>query len=205
MSVSDGELSAARSFTLTVVPLIPPPWIATDLGTPQLEGSSTHVNGVFTLKSSAQDIGGFSDEGHFLYQALSGDGEITGRVSSLVSASPYAKAGLMIRDTLGDSARMVFIHLTPIAVLRQHRASPGGGVIYVYDGMPYPPPGNWFRLTRVGDTFTAYRSSDGVNWTRVNSAVTVGMGAEVYLGLAVTSGDPVQPATATFDNLTVIP
>ena len=205
VTVSDGQLSAARAFTLTVVPLIPPPWIATDLGAPQVQGSSTYVNGVFTLESAALDIGGFSDEGHFLYQALSGDGEITGRLSALVSNSPYAKAGLMIRETLGDTARMVFIHLTPVAVLRQHRASPGSSVTYLYDGPPYSPPGNWFRLTRVGDTFTAYRSSDGVNWARINSAITVGMGAEVYVGLAVTSGDPALLATATFDNLTVIP
>jgi hypothetical protein len=59
---------------------------------------------------------------------------------------------------------------------------------------------------RSGNTFTAYRSASGAasTWTSMGS-VTVTMGTNVYIGLAVTAHRDGALNTATIDNVTVVP
>jgi hypothetical protein len=56
------------------------------------------------------------------------------------------------------------------------------------------------KLERLGNTFNAYSSADGVNWTLVGSDSIV-MGPNVYVGLAVTSHTTAATATATFEGV----
>ena len=51
-------------------------------------GSSTHSNGVFTINAGGTDIWNTSDQFRFIYQEISGDGEIMARVDSLTTADP---------------------------------------------------------------------------------------------------------------------
>jgi regulation of enolase protein 1 (concanavalin A-like superfamily) len=60
------------------------------------------------------------------------------------------------------------------------------------------------RLDRIGDTFTAYQSPDGVMWTLVGTD-TIPMAATVYVGLGVSSHMTTATATATFDNVNIGP
>ena len=57
----------------------------------------------------------------------------------------------------------------------------------------------WVKLVRSGNTFTAYRSSDGVNWQSVGSE-TINMGGSVWVGLVLTNQSTSSQCTATFDN-----
>ena len=61
---------------------------------------------------------------------------------------------------------------------------------------------DWVRLTRSGNTFTAYESSDGTNWTQVGTD-TIAMAPMVYVGLAFTSHNTSANATCTFDNVKI--
>jgi len=60
----------------------------------------------------------------------------------------------------------------------------------------------WVKLTRTGNTFSAYESADGVNWTLVDTA-NITMGSTVFVGLAVTSHTTSASATCTFDQVTI--
>src|SRR5436190_4744914 len=60
----------------------------------------------------------------------------------------------------------------------------------------------WVRLDRAGNTFTGYRSLDGVTWTQVG-VYTIPMAANVMVGLALTSHNVDATAVATFDNVRV--
>jgi hypothetical protein len=60
----------------------------------------------------------------------------------------------------------------------------------------------WVRLVRNGNTITASRSTNGSTWTQVGSD-TVTMGAQVFVGLAVTSHAAGVLNTSTFDNVSV--
>jgi len=59
----------------------------------------------------------------------------------------------------------------------------------------------WFRLQRVGDTFTASQSSDGIAWFTVGTS-PVAMGANYLVGAVTTSGQSTGDAVKTnFDNV----
>jgi hypothetical protein len=61
---------------------------------------------------------------------------------------------------------------------------------------------HWVKLVRSGNTFTAYESGDGTNWTLVGSD-TISMASTVYVGLAVTSHSTSASATCTFDSVSI--
>ena len=60
----------------------------------------------------------------------------------------------------------------------------------------------WVRLVRSGNTFTGYRSLNGVSWTQ-QGTTTITMGATVYIGLALTSHNNSSLCAATFDNVSL--
>ena len=83
------------------------------------------------------------------------------------------------------------------------RATAGGTSVSTGSGVNNIGTGeSWVRLTRVGNVFTGYYSTDGVNWTMVSS-VTVNMSQTIYVGMAVSSRSTTTTATAQFSNLTI--
>jgi len=55
-------------------------------------------------------------------------------------------------------------------------------------------------LERSGDAIAAYASTDGAQWTLVESD-TIAMAADVVVGIAVSSHTTTAAATATFTNV----
>ena len=179
-------------------------WASSDIGNPALAGSAEYRDGTFTVRGAGNDIWGEQDQFHYVYQPLSGDGEIVARVVSMGDTDYWAKAGVMIRESLAANSRHAFVTAANQAGARfQWRSETGGGsgdrALQEGLGRPY-----WVRLVRQGDTFTGSISLDGTNWTQTTSE-TIQMGQEVYIGLAVTSHNPTQINEAVFDNVTVSP
>src|SRR4051812_33297422 len=73
---------------------VPSPWVAADIGSPALTGSTTYASGVFTVKAAGTDIWGTSDQFRFVYQPITGDVEVIARVDSIAAADPWSKAGV---------------------------------------------------------------------------------------------------------------
>jgi hypothetical protein len=83
---------------------LPAGWSNQDIGTSG--GSASESGGVFTVSGDGHDIWGSSDAFHYVYQPLSGDGEMTAHVISNGSGSdPWAKGGVMIRETLDPNSK----------------------------------------------------------------------------------------------------
>jgi len=80
------------------------------------------------------------------------------------------------------------------------RPTTGALSINVSNWIKGPVPPSWVRLVRSGNTFTSFRSPDGVSWTQMAST-NVTMASTAKAGLAVTSHDNTQLNTATFDNV----
>ena len=172
-----------------------------DVGNVGAAGSFSEFNGVFTVKGNGWDIYGSADAFHYAYQTLDGDGEIVAWVISVENTDPWAKAGVMIRETLNADSKNAFIALTPgNGVTFQHRSSTGGSTSWNKTSELSAP--YWVKLVRSGDTFTAYRSSDGVSWTEQGFA-TINIACSVYIGLAVTSHNDGVLCTAQFDHVSV--
>jgi hypothetical protein len=92
---------------------LPDPWQQWDVGTTGVQGGASYSNGVLTVSGSGADIWGSADAFHFVYSQIVGDGQIVARVTSTQNTNPYAKAGVMIRESLDASASDVVLDLKP--------------------------------------------------------------------------------------------
>ena len=172
-----------------------------DIGSPAIAGSATHSSGVYTVKAAGTDIWDTADQFHFVYQPMTGNGEIVARVASITNAHAWSKAGVMIREALTAQSR----HASVFASVGkgyafQRRPETAGLSVHTAGGAGTPP--GWVRLVRNGDLFQAYRSADGASWTSIGSD-TIPMTSTVYVGLAVTSHNASATTTAVIDSLRV--
>jgi regulation of enolase protein 1 (concanavalin A-like superfamily) len=194
-------LSQAVFDNVSVTSLNANPWTKTDIGSPGVAGSTTVTGISGNVSGSGADIWGNSDQFTFVNRAIMGDGSITARVTSVQNTNVWAKAGLMIRESLAANSKHALIAVSAASGLSFQRRTGTGGVS-VSNTVAGSAP-SWIRLTRFGDTFTASSSGDGVNWTVVGTA-TVSMAANIYVGLAVTSHNNPVLTTAAYEGIQVI-
>ncbi len=168
-----------------------------DIGGPTPPGSSTPQTNGLDVVAGGADIGGVADQFQFNYQARSGDFDVRVRVLALGNSDPWAKAGLMARDTLAAGSRFAAVFATPslAGCFFESRGTLGGSAD-VAGSLPVNYPYTWLRLKRSGSLFTGFGSFDGNTWTPLGS-VTISLGT-VYLGFAVTSHNPALATTAQF-------
>ncbi len=130
---------------------------------------------------------------------MTGDGVIIARVASVSNTSSWAKAGVMIRETLDASSRQALMLVSYSKGLAfQRRAATGGTSVSTAGALVAAP--YWVKLERIGNTFNAYASADGATWTLVGTD-SIPMAPTVYVGLAVSSHVAGTLATATFDGV----
>jgi hypothetical protein len=143
-----------------------------------------------------------ADEFHFAYKTLSGPGSITARVQSIDNTNNWAKAGVMIRETLDPDSAHAMMVVTPVeGVSFQRRPETGGTSVDVTtSGIAAPI---WVKIERDSvSRFMAYYSNDGSTWEAQGLPSSVLMGTNVYIGLAVTAHDIELTCQAVFSNVT---
>ena len=200
---TSGALTKTTTLSLTVrlLPTLPSVWSDGDIGSVGVAGAASYANGVFTVSGAGSGtMITTADSFHFVYQPLNGDGSIVARVLS-VQGSNAAQAGIMIRETLGTSANHVFLFDYATSILASVRTTTGASSSYQSVGSAMLP--SWIKLTRGGNVFNMYGSSDGVSWTQLGTSQTVTMAQSVYIGLAVSNRTTASLATATFDSVSV--
>ncbi|MBN2137611.1 MAG: hypothetical protein JW720_07385 [Sedimentisphaerales bacterium] len=192
-------------------------WWNGDIGSPSVSGSASESGGVYTVTGGGADIWDSSDEFHFVWKELQGDGTMTARVVDLYPVPPFqingwAKAGIMIRETLDPDSKHGMVLMTPGRGVGFHyRPNTGGSSVGTQEQDVLSAVPHWIRLRRSGDTLTAEQSADGMNWDEIYSpgypsSVTITMNTNVYVGLAVTAHTLMGPVDddlveATFDNV----
>ncbi|MEO6237629.1 MAG: Ig-like domain-containing protein, partial [Vicinamibacterales bacterium] len=202
-----GSATTSSPVSITVTAPPPPPtglpagWSSADIGTVPFAGSATMSGGTFTVTGAGADVWGTADQLHYAYRSWTGDGTLIARVASEQNVSTWVKAGVMIRQTLAAGSPHAFMLVSPAKGTAFQRRSASGGTSASTSG-PMAAAPRWLKLTRSGDSFTAYDSADGVAWTLVGTD-TIPMSTTVLVGLAVTSHNVGATATATFDNVTV--
>ena len=202
-------MSSVRSFVATFFTVVlaagavsaqtlPTGWSTKDVGAVAAAGSATSVNNIFTVAGSGADVWGTADEFRFVYQQLTGDSTIITRVSSMENVNAWVKAGVMMRETLSANSKHAFMIMSPgYGLAFQRRTATGGSTTHTDGGAKATP--YYVGLKRTGNTFTAYKSVDGVSWTVVGSQ-SITMASTIYVGLAVSSHVDGVLADATFSN-----
>jgi hypothetical protein len=97
----------------TPTPTLPAGWTKRDIGPVTLAGSASYANNTYTVQASGSDIWTATDAFHFVYQSLTGDGSITARVASISNTNQWAKAGVMIRESLAANSKESSLVVTP--------------------------------------------------------------------------------------------
>jgi ABC-type transport system involved in multi-copper enzyme maturation permease subunit len=137
----------------------------------------------------------------FAHQSLTGNGTITARLTSLAAVNqsappgqepdqlstlvPWAKAGIIIKASTTAGSAYAAMMVTGGHGIRMQWD-------YVYDvpgltGNVSASSPRWLRLVRSGDTITGYDSTDGTNWTRIDSVTLPGLPSTVQAGLFTAS------------------
>ena len=167
--------------------------------------------GVITMSAGGTDIWNTADQFRFASKRLTGNATIVARVDSIGNTDPWAKAGVMIRESLAPGSRYAIV-----------LASPGNGVHFQgrlmtdsaavsdntapavstaeQNALRVPV---WVKLERTGSAFNGFYSTDGVKWTTITwSPQTINMtSSSVYIGLAVTSHTANAATTVQFSNV----
>ncbi|UFS71249.1 Ig-like domain-containing protein [Geomonas sp. RF6] len=177
---------------------IPFGWLTRDIGNVGLTGRAGYMAGTFTIAGSGADIYGTADAFRYVYQPLTGDGQIVARVVSLQNTYSYAKGGVMIRESLTANSAHAMVDVTPLHGVEFSRRASTGGTTAVTGATGVAP--YWVKLVRKGSTFSAYASADGRSWTLIGTT-TISMANSVYIGLIVSSHNNALLNTATFDNV----
>lgn len=196
-------VSAAEALTLFDPLSLPLGWTKQDIGSVGVAGSATHTAGSYTLNGSGADIWGTADAFHYAWQTLSGDGEITARVASVENTNAWAKAGVMIRESLtaGSAHASIFVSPSSGVSFQRRTATSGTSTSTTTTGITAP---RWVKIVRSGNVLTTSHSANGTSWTALGSE-TISMASTIYIGLAVTSHANTTDCTAVFDNVSVTP
>lgn len=172
-----------------------------DIGSPSPAGSTSFVSNTYTMRAGGATIGGNSDQFHFVYQTLNGDVDLVAQVASVTAADAMSRAGVMVRASLSANAAFAYTSLRASAGYGFEWRYTSGASASVTNGGSGVAPG-WVRLSRRGQRFDAYRSTDGQTWTLVDSE-EMAMPTTVYVGLAATSARAGASTTATVSNFAV--
>jgi hypothetical protein len=179
-----------------------PPWSTGDIGFVGTSGSAASPGGDFIVEGSGADIWGPADAFRYVYQPISGDGEIIARVAAIQPTDPFAKAGVMFRSGLDPSSAHVLLNVKPDGWIEfLTRYASGETTAYLGGAASEIPV--WLKLTRSGNTFNASYSSDGVTWIALGSVDLPSPPVDLFAGLAVTSHDTAVVNTSVFDHVSV--
>ena len=108
----------------------------------------------------------------------------------------------MLRASTDPAAPNYAVLVSPgVGIKVQERATLGGTTAKLANPAGTAPA--YLKVSRVGNTFTAYTSPDGITWTLIaGSTFTMTLGSTLLEGLAVTSHHVGALGTATMDTVT---
>ena len=193
-------------------------WVGRDIGIHQIAenqpeppaGSSWVEDGITVINAGGHELWGDWDPFHYRYTTMKmvhDKGTIQARVLSITDTTDWTRAGVMIREGLYGSSRMVMMHKTGhdntrMQYRQEWRWGKGSGPDWWGLGFP-----TWVRIERDGDRFDGYYSLDGENWIhRGTTYIPMEPDKPVYIGLVSSHNPRLDQAaltTATFDNWSV--
>ncbi|MCB0548384.1 MAG: PKD domain-containing protein, partial [Phaeodactylibacter sp.] len=146
-----------------------------------------------------QPLSSYVTDDYFLVFAdMCGDGEIITQINAAPANGGWA--GLEVREDMASSARKFGLRTQTSTIVQPFIRSTAGQAITLLSFIK--PPHQWLKVSRSGDYFTAYTSSDGNFWFFVYAAV-LPLPECVKAGVYTQSLYVGAPATALFNQVTI--
>jgi hypothetical protein len=180
-----------------------PGWFDADIGAVGQRGSSRQSDDTFHLAGAGSDIWGTSDSFHYVYVPIDANAHVAVKVTSESATHPYAKAGVMLRQSLDPSAATVIFDAKPDGGTELMMRPAAGANMFFMRGTTGTLP-VWLHLVRMGQNIAAFTSSQACSmgcgdWTMVSNGWVPWVAGPALIGLAVTSHDPTVLNQATLD------
>jgi hypothetical protein len=168
------------------------------------------------MTATGTDIWNMADEFHYAYKILTGAGSIVARVESVEQTDPWAKGGVMIRETLDAGSKFAAVYITPTntdgtptngcrfqARTDTDIAATSDTAVATTEQTAIVAP-YWVKLERdVSGSFRGSYSSNGTTWIPMSwNPQFIPMSSNVYIGLALTSHNAAATCEAKFSNVT---
>jgi len=174
---------------------------STDIGNVNIDGSTSFNDGTFTLSGSGDGISlrPGDDDYHYAYQSASGDSAMVARVTSI--SGNDGEACVLLKESIESASSLVRVcarpnegaHASDIGKL----ASDGSGS----QTFPLAVLPLYLKVERQGDNVAAFVGPDGVTWAPMHHWIFDDLPDDYFMGLAVTSRNNSELATATFTDV----
>jgi regulation of enolase protein 1 (concanavalin A-like superfamily) len=178
-------------------------FISADIGKVGINGDALYdpTSDSFLIEASGGDIGHVRDAFHYVYREVSGDFESIAKIESLVAEEDWAKAGLMVRESLLPNSPYFAIFMAQnVGIVHQNRNTYSGNTDWSkVDNVNTP---FWVKISRSGNMYRDFYSLDGVSWTLMNETI-LELSDPLYVGIALTSHKEGSLAYAEFTNVSV--
>jgi hypothetical protein len=185
---------------------LPLSWSHADIGATGRAGSASESGGTFTISGAGADIWGAADAFHFADTSMNSDGYIEARVTGMDHTNPFAKAGVMFRDSLDPGATRAILDVKPDGGIEFMARDTASGATRYIAGFQASFPVT-LRLVRayatVDSIITAFIFDPSASTWRQLGWVTIPLGPDTRAGLAVTSHDTSVLNTGVFDQVHV--
>ncbi len=164
-------------------------WTGISLGDSLVSLSSTSFfsNDTLIIDAGDGDFWTEKDRGHFVYRPMTGNGYLIAQLTNFEHAQTFSMAGLMMRETLDEGAKMTSMLLVsdPGPILRDRTITNGS-----VNQKPFNKTGEkapyWVKIERVDHTFSGYISPDGTSWKLIRS-ISIPMNKDIYVGFVGTT------------------
>jgi outer membrane protein assembly factor BamB len=184
----------------------PASWSCADVGNPTGAGDQTLVSGTWTIKgagtASANNV--YGDQFHFTWQPIAADATLSARFASVQNTSGNAQTGLEFRTSAADPGSVFYgAFLTPTNGIQiVYRPTAGLRTTLLATSAGSAPA--YLQITRYGNTYTTFTSTDGLTWTAlVGSSVTFGGAGAMVAGLTANSNSTSIIASDTLDSVSL--
>lgn len=218
-SYVDGAAEPGRTYYYTVAALnkagkspASAPVSAVPAKGEELPPASRRVSAEGTLHSKAAGnsflvpAAGRDLDGSFAGQTVEGDFTVTARLADW--QGPVGMMGLTVREPGNNKPRAMAVTLGEVGGRLARFRTRIDGKTAVQRGCDYTWMPVWLRLRRVGDEFTAYQSSDGIEWFEIGKS-SVSLPRGVLAGLLASGGGTppgrkeTDPAKGIFDHVSI--
>jgi len=187
-------------------------YLSLDIGGPGFAGAANTCDSeTIEIVGGGADIWGSSDQFRFVYKEVTGDFDASVHVTDLRGGDPTTKAVIDVRETTDGASPALHISVNPPPPGRDlgeagQRSTLNGATAGWPGSLTYTPvgiPNAWIRMTRVGNAFTSFRSSNGADWIQF-AQVTQVSPPSLLVGIGVTAHNNSLLATGAFSNFRIV-